>query len=264
VGVSGKKVVVTGAARGIGRAVAASFAGAGASVVGLDRSWDDEPPFTAATVDITDRAAVRACADRVGAVDVLVNNAARRQRDIFPPEGIVTVLETSDADWQSMFDVNVGGTLNVVRAFVPQMIARGRGSIVTVGTRGSVLLPAGEGAWRHSHPEFRNQPYDATKAAQCSLSLYLAEELREHGIAVNVVFPGPTYTTGSDAIVAGRRAAGVDARPFLRPEHLVPVLLHLAEQTADGDTGLAIDSLQWNRDHGHGDTTAWYYDAVSA
>jgi NAD(P)-dependent dehydrogenase (short-subunit alcohol dehydrogenase family) len=271
--VTGFVTVITGAARGIGRAATERFVEAGSHVVALDRSWEGEEPFaavltasgraTVASVDISDDAAVAAIALGVladhGRVDVLINNAARRQRDLFPPEGITTVLETTAADWRSMFDVNVLGTLAMVHAFVPAMVARGRGSVINVGTRGSVLLQAEPGIWRGGHPTFRNQPYDATKAAMCSLTCYLAEEVREAGVAVNVVFPGPTYTTGSDAIVAARREQGIDARPFLRPDHLAPLLLHLATETAAGDSGLVIDSLEWNRTHGHGDTDQWEY-----
>jgi NAD(P)-dependent dehydrogenase (short-subunit alcohol dehydrogenase family) len=259
-------IVVTGAARGIGRAAAEGFRAEGARVVGVDRSWSGELELGdrafAATVDIAEPVQVASCVSetlsRFGRVDALINNAARRQRDLYPPEGIVSVLDTTEEDWRSMFEVNVMGALNMTRAFVPALVEAGGGSVVTIGTRGSVLRPAGPGTWEHTHPAFRNQPYDATKAALCSLSLYLAEELREAGIAVNVVFPGPTFTTGSDAIVASRLAAGVDARPFLRPDHLVPVLLHLARQRpTGGETGLAIDSLEWNRTHGYGDTHAW-------
>jgi hypothetical protein len=74
-----------------------------------------------------------------------------------------------------------------------------------------------------------------------------------------VVFPGPTFTTGSAEIAAGRRRIGIDEPPYLRPEHLTPLLTHLAGQTSAGETGLVIDSLQWNRDHGFGDVDQWWH-----
>jgi short-subunit dehydrogenase len=120
-----------------------------------------------------------------------------------------------------------------------------------------VLEPVADGVWRGRHPELRNQPYEASKAALCSMSLFLAEELRDRGVAVNVVFPGPTFTTGSAEIAAGRRHSGIVEQPYLRPEHLTPLLLHLACQTSAGETGLVIDALQWNRDHGFGDADEW-------
>jgi len=266
-------VVITGAARGIGQAAAARFLAEGAQVVALDRSWDGAEETAAAmegtgralvtTADITDPDSVAASyaqtLRRFGQVDVLINNAACRQRYLYPPDGLATVLETTEADWNAMLGVNVLGSLNVTRKFVVPMLERGRGSIVVVGTRGSALQQVAPGIWRGRHPEYRNQPYDASKAALCSWSLYLAAELKDQGVAVNVVFPGPTFTTGSAEIAAGRRRGGIDERPYLRPEHLTPLLTHLAGQTSAGETGLVIDSLQWNRDHGFGDIRQWWH-----
>ena len=266
-------VVITGAARGIGQAAAARFLAEGARVVALDRSWDGAEDAAAAmegtsralvtTADITDPDSVAVSyaqtLDRFGQVDVLINNAACRQRYLYPPDGLATVLETTEADWNAMLGVNVLGSLNVTRKFVVPMLERGHGSIVVVGTRGSALQQVAPGIWRGRHPEYRNQPYDASKAALCSWSLYLAAELKDQGVAVNVVFPGPTFTTGSAEIAAGRRRGGIDERPYLRPEHLTPLLTHLAGQTSAGETGLVIDSLQWNRDHGFGDVDQWWH-----
>jgi len=266
-------VVITGAARGIGQAAAARFLAEGAQVVALDRSWDGAEETAAAmegtgralvtTADITDPDSVAASyaqtLRRFGQVDVLINNAACRQRYLYPPDGLATVLETTEADWNAMLGVNVLGSLNVTRKFVVPMLERGRGSIIVVGTRGSALKEVAPGIWRGRHPGYRNQPYDASKAALCSWSLYLAAELKDQGVAVNVVFPGPTFTTGSAEIAAGRRRGGIDERPYLRPEHLTPLLTHLAGQTAAGETGLVIDSLQWNRDHGFGDVDQWWH-----
>jgi NAD(P)-dependent dehydrogenase (short-subunit alcohol dehydrogenase family) len=284
---SGLVVVITGAARGIGRAAAEAFLASGARVVALDRSWDGAEAAAAAmdgtglalvtTADITDPGSVAASRDaalaRFGQVDVLINNAACRQRYLFPPDGLATVLGTTDEDWHAMVGVNVLGTLTVTRSFVAPMLERGRGSVIVVGTRGSALEPVAPGIWRAHQPGNRNQPYDASKAALCSLSVYLAEELRDRGVAVNVVFPGPTFTTGSAEIAAGRRRLGVDEPPYLRPEHLVPLLTHLAAQTSAsltsagqtsaGQTGLVIDSVQWNRDHGLGDADEWRYQPLA-
>jgi NAD(P)-dependent dehydrogenase (short-subunit alcohol dehydrogenase family) len=266
-------VVITGAARGIGNAAAARFLAEGARVVALDRSWDGAEDAAAAmegtgralvtTADITDPDSVAASyaqtLDRFGQVDVLINNAACRQRYLFPPDGLASVLETTEAEWNAMLGVNVLGSLNVTRKFVVSMLERGRGSIIVVGTRGSALHQVAPGIWRGRHPESRNQPYEASKAALCSWSLFLAAELKDQGVAVNVVFPGPTFTTGSAEIAAGRRRSGIDEQPYLRPEHMTPLLTHLAGQTSAGETGLVIDSLQWNRDHGFGDVHQWWH-----
>jgi NAD(P)-dependent dehydrogenase (short-subunit alcohol dehydrogenase family) len=270
-------VVITGGARGIGRAVALEFLADGARVAAIDRSWAgdgaedtaralaDSGRGLALTADITDEASVAASLesvlDRFGQVDVLVNNAACRQRYLFSPTGLASVLETKRSDWDAMLAVNLYGTLNMIRAYVTPMLERGRGSIINVGTRGSVLPPVEPGVWRGQHPELRNQPYDASKAAMCSMSVYLAAEIADQGVAVNVVFPGATFTTGSAEIAAGRKRDGIVERPYLRPDHLAPVMKHLALQTGAGETGLVIDSVQWNRDHGLGDDEQWWYRA---
>jgi len=271
VSLSGLVVVITGAARGIGQAAAGQFLARDARVVALDRSWDGAEATATAmestgrvlvtTADITDPDSVAAsrqrALDRFGRVDALINNAACRQRYLFPPHGLASVLETTDQDWNTMLGVNVLGTLTVTRSFVAPMLEQGRGSVIVVGTGGSVLQPVAPGVWRGRNTGSRNEPYDASKAALCNMSLYLAEELRDRGVAVNVVFPGATHTTGSGEIAAARRRLGLTEAPYLRPEHLAPVLLHLAGQSSAGETGLVIDAVRWNRDHGLGDADEW-------
>ena len=258
-------VVITGAARGMGHAYAEAFATHGARVVGLERSWPAPPPrdVLARTCDVTSEpdiaAAFRATLQQFGRIDVLINNAAMRQRDLYPPHGAAAVLETSQLDWQRMFDVNVFGVLNVIRHFVPAMIDQRRGSIINISSGGSVgrASEAEAGTWMGRNPGFRNQPYDASKAALTNMSFYLAEELKPHNIAVNVVFPAGTRTTGSDEMVAGRAAQGIRVAPLLRPEHVVPLALHLAGQDATGVTGRAIDAVVWNAAHGFGGADQW-------
>src|SRR5918997_1991747 len=101
----GQVVVISGAARGMGRAYADAFVARGANVVGLDRAWDAQAmDLLALTCDVArpDEIA-RAChatLDRFGRVDVLVANAALRQRDLYPPHGASAVLDTGDDDWR--------------------------------------------------------------------------------------------------------------------------------------------------------------------
>ena len=120
----GKVVAVTGAARGMGRAMVRGFLGKGAKVVAMDLSWDPtgfsgdnddaflkelqdrQDDVLVATVDISDaqqvESAYLATMEKFGTVDVLVNNAGLRQRNLFPPTGKVTTLETQDSDWEKI------------------------------------------------------------------------------------------------------------------------------------------------------------------
>lgn len=130
-----KVVLVTGAARGMGREYVRGFRNAGARVVATDLSWaptgasSDDTQFLdeikgdssilAESMDITLDSSVtrvfQAAIERFGTIDVIVNNAGMRQRDLYPPHGSVTTLETEVSDWQRMFDTHVFGTLRVIK-----------------------------------------------------------------------------------------------------------------------------------------------------
>ena len=274
---NGSVAVVTGAARGIGRALSLGLLAAGASLVAADRAWDGaeaaRDDFEASgralivAFDLNDGAAVADARDRAvarfGRIDILVNNAALRMRDLLMPAGLSTVLDASDADWAAMDRVIVRGTLAVTRAFVAPMRAGGRGgSIVMIGSAGSLpVTHDGDGTWRAGRIASLNQPYDAAKAALASLSFSLAHELRGDGIAVNIVWPGGTMTTGSAEMRAARIAAGIDTGAYLRPEHVVPGVLHLARQSGpQAQTATALDAPLWNTRHGFGERAAWVAD----
>ena len=257
---TGRVAVITGAARGIGRALTEGFMEEGATVVAVDRSWDgveelrDEwqgsRSVMATTFDITDRAQVESVAadvlERFGTVDVLVNNVGLRMRDLYPQTWRVTVLESTDADWEASFAVHVLGTLGVIRAFVPPMLAQRRGSIVNIGSVDSLTI--------------RNSPYASTKAALTSVSRYLAQELREQNIAVNVALPGGTMSTGSQEHLNDDRAQGLPTGQLLRPAHVLPLVLHFAEQDASGDTGQVLSAVDWNASHDLGGAEVWRAD----
>jgi NAD(P)-dependent dehydrogenase (short-subunit alcohol dehydrogenase family) len=273
--VAGKVVLITGAARGMGRAYVRGFLDAGAQVIATDRRWapsgvssddirfDDElqgnPNALVDLMDITIDAHVQrvyaAAMDRFGTVDVIVNNAGLRQRDLYLPHGSVTTLETTVGDWQHMFDTHVFGTLRVIQQFVQPMLANRRGSIISVASDGHT-------GWR---PQSREMPYQAAKAGMVTMALYLAHELKPHNVAVNVLLPGHTRTTGSDEQEAERlrisERQGVPIRrPIrVRPEHVVPLALHFAEQDASGETGQVIRAVEWNEQNGQGGVESWAY-----
>jgi NAD(P)-dependent dehydrogenase (short-subunit alcohol dehydrogenase family) len=272
---TGKVVLVTGAARGMGREYVRGFLKEGAKVVATDLSWapsgysSDDEPFVeevtdqdtalAEVMDITIDSHVKrvygVAIDRFGTIDVIVNNAGMRQRDLYPPHGSVTTLETELGDWQRMFDTHVFGTLRVIKSFVQPMLEHGRGSIINVASDGY-------NGWR---PGSREMPYQSAKAGMVTLALYLAHELKAQNIAVNVLLPGHTRSTGSDEQEAERatmrRAMGAPAgrTTRLRPDHVVPLALHLAQQDANGLTGQVIKTMVWNQENGFGGVDAWAY-----
>ena len=255
----GKVVAITGAARGIGEHLARACLAQGMGVIAMDRSWDssatafrDEIEAAGAlalSCDITqdvgiDQSLALALA-RFGTIDVLINNAAMRQRDFYPDDGASTVLDTEDTHWERMFQVNVVGTLKVIRRFIQPMLRQRSGSIINVSANGSLTHDLGGGVFAGNHPHLKNQPYDATKAAFTSMSFYLAEEIRERNVAVNVIFPGATRTTGAEDMADGRARLGFFAE-LLPPDHVLPVCLYLAAQDASPVTGKAFDVVSWN------------------
>jgi 1,1a-dihydroxy-1-hydro-9-fluorenone dehydrogenase len=264
-------VVVTGGARGMGAAYVRGFLGEGARVVASDRhwtgveAWRDELSASdsalALDMDLTSDeqidAAFAATMDKFGTIDVLVNNAGMRQRDLFPPHGRVTTLETSDDDFFRMYNVNVFGTLRVIRRFIRPMIEHKRGSIISVVSSGMLINSTG-GAYAALRPESREQPYMSSKAALANMTCYLADEVREHNIAANVVVPGHARTTGFDEQNRARleRGARLGPRPMV-PEHIVPIVMYLASQDASTVTGRIFDVMTWNIEHGLGGAEKW-------
>lgn len=272
-------VVVTGAGRGMGRCYVEGFLREGARIVAVDRVWgptgvsnDRDEGYTKeiasredvllATADITDEAQVQAAyaaaMDRFGTVDVLVNNAAMLQRNLFPPGRPLTTLQTTVADFERSFAVNVFGTLRVTQAFIQPMISQRRGSIITVVSSGLLVSSSG-GAWVARRPWTREQPYMSAKAALANMMFYLADEVKEYNIAVNLIIPGHTRSTGFDEWAAAQVAAGrTSGTATVRPEHVVPLALFLADQDAkSGNTGKAFDALVWNAEQELGGLEAW-------
>lgn len=198
--------MVTGAVRGIGAATARWFAQAGAAVVVVDRSAAEIDESVAdvralggralgVCCDVADPAQVTAAVDRAlasfGHIDVLVNCAGITRDRL--------LLTMSDEEWDSVLDVNLGGTLRCSLAVGEHMRKRGRGRIVNFSS------VAAEG-----NPGQSN--YAAAKAAIAGLTRALAAELGPHGITVNAVAPGFVATAMVDDLV---RRLGVDRQEFL-------------------------------------------------
>jgi NAD(P)-dependent dehydrogenase (short-subunit alcohol dehydrogenase family) len=157
-----------------------------------------------------------------------------------------------------MFDTHVFGTFRVIKAFSAPMLARRRGSIVCVGSDGY-------NGWR---PQSREMPYQAAKAGLTTMALYLAHELREQNIAVNVLLPGHTRSTGSDEQETDRaRMRASMGLPTtiprrLRPEHVVPLAMHLLDQSPELLTGQVLKATDWNRDNLPGGGEEFVFDAA--
>ncbi len=251
--------VVTGAARGMGRAITEGLLEHGVRVVALERVWDGEEAFADSlrsneralvdTVDVTDESslarAFEATMARFGTVDVIVNNAGMRMRDVVPST-IIPTLDLPIEQWQRMLEVNTLGPVRVIRWFGQPMLAKGSGSIINIssdsGSRGRAF----------------NQPYGAAKAALTNLTQSLADELREKNIAVNAVFPAMTRSTGYEEQTR-LRAEMTGVAPTAIPwsaTSVVPVVLMLAQQDARV-TGRVFQVKEWNLEHGLGGVETW-------
>jgi NAD(P)-dependent dehydrogenase (short-subunit alcohol dehydrogenase family) len=272
--ISGMVVLVTGAARGMGREYVRAFLREGAKVIAADANWTpsgvssddfdfrdelkDNPDVLVERMDITIDSHVKRVYEstmaRFGTVDVIVNNAGLRARDLYPPIGQRTIIETELGDWWRMFDTHVFGTWRVVKTFAQPMMAQRRGSIINVCSGG------GGGASLEG-------PYQPAKAAEAMMTVFLANELKPYNIAANVLLPGFTRTTGTDEQTAAReeifRRSNPD-KPYLvrrlRPDSVVPLALHLAEQDASGITGETFNVLAWNQENELGGFETWGYE----
>lgn len=233
---SGEVAFITGASRGLGRALAESFAAAGARLIlcargepqllrlaeELERRGAEVEP---GAVDVTDAGAVSdlvtRAAQRFGPVTTLINNAS-----ILGPR---VPLRQHDLDaWRRVLDVNITGTLIPIRAVLPGMRRAGRGSIINVSSGVGNVARERWGA------------YAISKWGVEALSKNLALEEAEAGIRVNIVDPGRLRTEM-------RRAAYPDEDPLkpAPPEDAVPVFLWLASDAANGVTGERFRALDW-------------------
>lgn len=267
----GRVVVVTGGARGMGRAFVEGFLDAKAQVVATDKSWagaDDlqsrlagNPNALVLEMDVTsdqqiDRA-YAATLERFGTTDVLINNAALLNMFLFPPTGRLTTLETDDESWAKSFGVNVFGPLKVTRRFIKPMIEKRRGSIVNIVSSGILAFSRG-GGYHAFRPNSREMPYMSSKAALATMSFYLADEVRPDNVAVNIIIPGHTRGSWFDDTVRSRIAAGMaPGRRPVTPKHIVPLARFLASQDGQGVTGTMFDVMEWNAENGLGGHETW-------
>jgi len=207
--------LVTGAASGIGAAVAARLAARGWRVAGLDlRESETDLPLVA---DVADVEAMRGVADRVarelGPVSLLVTVAGHYE--------MLPVSEIENERWRRMLSVHLGGTRNACAAVLPAMLEAGRGTIITISSE----LALGGGA--------EDAHYAAAKGAIIGLTKSLAAEVAERGVRVNSVAPGPTDTPLLSPDSPWRDPAFLQTLPLrrlVRPEEVAKTVLFLAEE----------------------------------
>lgn len=231
---AGKRAVITAAGQGIGKTSALLFAREGASVWALDNNpatlqalAAEAPSIRTLKLDVTDAAAIRAFAEQAGDVDILFNCAG------FVHEG--TILECEESDWDRSFDINVRSMYRMIRALLPGMIARQRGSIVNMSSLASSVKGVPN-----------RFAYGATKAAVIGLTKALAVDVITKGIRVNAICPATVDTpslrariqAAADPVAA--RAAFEARQPMGRlgtAEEIANLALYLASDEASYTTG---------------------------
>lgn len=238
---AGRRVIVTGAGGGLGRAFAESFAAAGARVLvadidsaGANATADSIGGDCSATyLDVTDRASALKLAEeakaRMGGVDVLVNNAA-----LYGTLKRAPFMDIDEAEWDAAMAVNAKGVWQVTRAIAPLMTDAGGGSIINIA---SATVFSGSPEWMH---------YVASKGAVIAMTRVMAKELGAAGIRANVIAPGFTLTEASLGQIENAQDYGA-ARAALKrnaqTEDITGGALYLASDLSAFMTGqtLVID-----------------------
>jgi len=218
--------VVTGAGRGIGRAIALKFASEGADVVCVSRTAENSDKVAAEVrelgrkawaqaLDVADAAAVAAAAEKIlaecGKVDVLVNNAGVTR------DGLL--MRMSDADWDAVLDTNLKGAFLVTKAFCRSMIKQRSGRIINISSVIGLIGNAGQ------------CNYAASKAGLIGFTQSTAREVASRGITVNAVAPGFIETDMTSALGEDLRKGLLEQIPlksFGQPEDIANAVLFLA------------------------------------
>ena len=235
----GRTALITGASRGIGKAIALAFAAEGADVVAAARTTNAVDSVIgqcrqmgrnglAVTADLSVEKDIQRVADealrKFGRLDIVVNNAA-----IIHP---YTNLVDFAADlWRQVIEVNLIAPALLTKAVLPEMIKNKSGKIINISSIGGRKGGKGRSAYR------------ATKAGLISLTESVAAEVKQYGIDVNCICPGGVDTEGM------REAFGMRGREenpnLMRPEEIAALAVFLASDASSAITGAAIDAFGW-------------------
>ncbi len=226
----GKLALVTGASKGIGRAIAHELAGAGAIVVVGYRTGRDEAESLAAEIggravmaDVSDAASAAALVEAAGDVDVLVNNAGLTR------DGLLARM--SDDDWHTVIETNLSSVFYTCRAVARPMMKRRSGAIVNVSSIVGVHGNAGQ------------TNYAASKAGIIGFTKSLARELGSRGVRANVVAPGYVRTQLTEVLPEEATAAMLTATPLGRlgdPGDVAGAVRFLCSDEASFVTGTVL------------------------
>jgi NAD(P)-dependent dehydrogenase (short-subunit alcohol dehydrogenase family) len=248
---SGKTALVTGSSLGIGHAIAAGLARAGARVIVNSRKAESvkaavekmkkavpNAKVEGVPADVSTADGAQTLVNAVPQVDILVNNAG-----IFEPKSFVDI---PDADWTRFIEANVMSGVRLSRAYMPEMLKRNWGRIVFISSESAVQIPK-----EMIH-------YGVTKTAQLALARGLAELTAGTGVTVNSVLPGPTRSDGvEDFLQAMAKQEGKSAdemakqfvtthRPtsllqrFETPEEIANMVVYVASKQASATNGAAL------------------------
>lgn len=238
----GKVAVITGAGRGIGKAIALAYAKAGAAVICASRTTAEIEETANEIIEIGERVlAVKTdvtciqsvnmlfdkAAEHFGGIDIVVINAgANYDRE--------TVEDSDPENWQRTLDVNLSGAYYCAHAAIPFLKKRGSGKIITIGSGLGHRGYAGGAA------------YSCSKAGLWMLTRILAQELLPYNISVNELIPGPVQTSIDDNVKtgAGSSVKAMQSEWQKQPEDVIPLALFLASQPDIGPTAQSFSLMR--------------------
>ena len=221
---TGKVAMVTGANGGLGASVTRALLGAGATVVGvsphIQQSDFKQISFTALAAEISSaesaKSVVETIVARFGKLDVVVHTVGGFA-------GGLSIVDTDEATWQRMLDLNLNSAFYLLRAAIPQLRKSGGGRLIAIGSRAALEPGPGVGA------------YSASKAALVSLIRTVALENKDSGMTANTILPGTIDTP------ANRKAMpGADSSKWVHPEAIASLIVWLSGDCGKEINGAAI------------------------